>query len=243
MLRQRVFMTSQPSRSFTALTLFALAGLGACAHHYDYQPAERDLVPFQGRAAARYPVPPERPEGEVRVVTFGMQDLSPTGGGSLMPALHVRLLVANNGDATPWNVDTRQVLIDIAGEGSSPAVYVNSDVGTLPNITIAQGEQRTIDFFFPLPGSMQGEAAIPHFDVKWQVVTGTRPIAGRTPFDRFDLQAPPPRVAVAFRWGPHWWFDPFYPRAGVFIHPTPFIVIPRHPHHVHVTPRGRRVYR
>jgi hypothetical protein len=176
------------------------------------------------------------------VVTFGMQDLTPTAGGGLMPALHVRLVVANNGDASPWTIDTRQVLIDIAGEGSSPAVYVNSDVGTLPEITIARGERRTIDFFFPLPGSMQAEAAIPRFDVKWQVVTGARPIAGRTPFDRFELQAPPPAV-VAFRWGPHWWFDPFYPRAGVFIHPGPFIVIPRHPHHVYVTPRGRRVYR
>jgi len=236
-------MNTQPSRTITAAGLFAIAGLAACAHHYDYHPAERDLVPFQGRAAARYAVPPERPEGEVRVVTFGMHDLTPAAGGSRMPALHVRLVVANNGDATPWTIDTRQVVIDIAGEGSSPAVYVNSDVGTLPTIAIARGEQRTIDFFFPLPGSMQGEAAIPRFDVKWQVVTGARPFAGRTPFDRFELQAPPPPVAVAFRWGPHWWFDPFYPRVGVFIHPAPFIVIPRRPHHVHVTPRGRRVYR
>jgi hypothetical protein len=237
------------SRTLRLSLLAALATspvLGGCAHEYYYQPAERDLVSVQGTAGARYLVPPERPDGELRVATFGMQDLRPTAGGATMPAFHVRLVVSNNGDATPWTMDTRQVLIDIAGEGSSPAVYVNSDVGSLPVVTIARGEQRVVDFFFPLPGSMQREAAIPRFDVKWQVTTSERLVAGRTPFERFDGQlAPPPgpRVAVAFGWGPFWWFDPFYPRGAVFVHPGPFIVIPRHPHHVYVTPRGRRVYR
>jgi hypothetical protein len=234
-------------RTLGVLTLLAaltLPTLGGCAHHYYYQPAERDLVPVNGSAGARYPVPPERPDGEVRVATFGLQDLRPSTGGFLMPALHVRLLVSNNGDATPWSVDTRQVLMDIAGEGSSPAVYVNSDLGNLPVVTVGKGEQRTIDLFFPLPGGMQREEAIPRFDIKWQVVTGARPVAMRTPFERLDGPPPPgPPMAVAVGWGPFWWFDPFYPRVRVFVHPGPFIVIPRHPHHVHVTPRGRRVYR
>jgi hypothetical protein len=233
----------------TAISLIALGALvalptvGGCAHDYYYQPAEQDLVSVQGIPGARYPVPPERPDGEVRVATFGMQDLRPAAGGAPMPAIHVRLVVTNNGDASPWTLDTRQIFIDIAGEGSSPPVYVNSEVGSLPVVTVARGERRVIDAFFPVPGSMQSEDAVPRFDVKWQVGTGTRPIAGRTPFERFNSPAPPPGPRVAVAWAPFWWFDPLYPRVGVFIHPGPFIVIPRHPHHVYVTPRGRRVYR
>lgn len=227
-------------RIATQVAVSVLSILGGCAHEYDYRPAERDLVPVQGVAGARYPIPPERPEGELRVASFGMQELSPSTGGPALPALHLRMIVANNGDTTPWTVDTRQTLIEIAGEGSSPAVYLNADVGGLPVLTIARGEQRVIDFFFPLPGGMQSTGAVLRFDVKWQINTGARPIAGRTSFDRFEPPNRETRVALAVGWGPFWWYDPFYPRVGVFVHPGPFFVVPRHPHRVYVVPRGRR---
>jgi len=105
-------------------------------------------------------------------------------------------------------------------------MYVNADVGTLPDVTIARHERRVLDFYFPLPDTMSSERKLPRFELLWQVTTPARTVASRTSFDRVDRE-PETNVAYVAGWplwagyGPYWWYDPFYPRA-VFVHAHPY---------------------
>ena len=156
-------------------------------------------------------------------MSYGVTDLQREG--TKIPALHVRAMVTNDGDDTPWTMDATQQLVEIPGEGQSRAIFVNADVGTLPNVTIARHERRVLDFYFALPDNIHRASQLSKFDMLWQVNTPERTVASRTSFDRVDRQ--PETVAYAepwplwAGWGPYWWYDPFYPRV-VFIHAHPY---------------------
>jgi hypothetical protein len=206
--------------------------------------------------AARTAIPQERPTGAIEVTSYGITDLD--RDGTKIPALHVRAALSNDGDDTPWTLDTTQQLVEISGEGQSRAMFVNSDIGTLPNVTIGKHERRVIDFYFPLPDTIRKESQLPRFELLWQVNTPERTVASRTAFERVEKQ---PEVAYTETvgwplwagYGPYWWYDPFYPRA-VFIHTHPFVVHstgrvrvghfdgafrPNAAGHVAIRPRGR----
>jgi hypothetical protein len=139
--------------------------------------------------------------------------------------------VTNDGDDTPWTFDTSQQMVEIPGEGKSRAMWVNTDVGTLPNVTIGKGERRVLDFYFPLPDSMRDAAHLPQFDLLWQVKTGARLVASRTSFDRIDREQPTEVYATAAwpvwaGYGPYWWYDPWYPGWG-FYHVRPYVIYGR----------------
>jgi hypothetical protein len=213
-------------------TLAALAVLGpAClpGRPYIYQPSTVQMANVQGQAAAVYPVPPERPEGEVRLLSLGLVEMEPAPGATKVLTLHVRFIVANNGDATPMVLDTRDVTIDVPGEGRAGAMYANTDVGAMPTVSIARGEQRMVDFYFPVPGPVRNPDALPAFDLRWQVQTGARVVAERTPFQRIEVVPPQsePRVTVVAGWAPFWWFAPRH-HIHAFVH-RPLVVIPVHP--------------
>jgi len=146
-----------------------------------------------------------------------------------VPALHVRAIVTNDGDATPWKLDTTKQMVEIPGEGQSRAMFVNADVGTLPNVTIGQHERRVLDFYFPLPDTMRDASHLPRFDLLWQIDTPARTVASRTSFDRLDKGPDTVAYVTPATWplwagyGPYWWYDPFYPRT-VFIHTRPIVV-------------------
>jgi hypothetical protein len=229
-----------PTAIASVACLSALALGCAMEAPYVYRPAVPAMADTQGYATGVYPVPPERPDGEVRVLSFGIVSLQSTPDTAKFPTLHARLLVANNGDASGWTLDTRQVFIDIAGEGTSAAVYANSDAGAMPLVPIGRGERRIVDFYFPVPGQVADAGRLPAFDLRWQIQTGARLVAERTPFQRFEMSRPPPpytHLTVVAGWGPFWWFHPFYPRAHVFVH-RPFVVVPRPPYRAHVVRPG-----
>jgi len=187
----------------------ALAGCGASS--YVYTPETTNAV-AAGLPAARTEIPQEHPQGAVEITSYGITDLQLQG--ARVPSLHVRMLVTNDGDDTPWRLDTSQQFAEIAGEGRSAPMYVNADVQTLPNVTIARGERRVLDFYYPLPPRMRDDAALPHFEMLWQVATPERTVASRTAFDRVERE---PAVAYELGFAPYWWYDPFYPHA-VFVH-------------------------
>src|ERR1700749_1523723 len=98
-------------RSTRALLLVAALGataLGAgCATTtYSYLPVGPGTM---GGAAAQYPVPPQAPQGEIYVTSFGFTDFD-NGQGGAQRLLHARVAVSN-GSATTWEGDGRQQFI------------------------------------------------------------------------------------------------------------------------------------
>lgn len=221
------------------LILATIAAAGCAGREYLYRPSTASVAYSAGYPSAVYPLPPERPEGEVRVLSFGVTHLEPGDKAPSVPALHTRLLIANNGDAQGWTLDTREVFLEIAGAGASSAIYANSDRGGMPLVTVARGEQRTVDLYFPLPPMAPSADRLPAFDLRWTVQTTARAVAMRTPFQRTEVAPPPdpygPGVLVA-GWGPHWWFHPHYPRAHWYVH-APMVIAVRPPRRVVVNRR------
>jgi hypothetical protein len=213
---------------FASAGLAVIASVAACAgtSDYVYRPDSANATEA-GLPAARTAIPQERPQGAIEVTSYGITELQ--RGDARIAALHVRAVVTNDGDNTPWTLDTTQQLVAIPGEGQSRAMFVNSDVNTVPNVTIARHERRVLDFYFPLPDTIRSESQLPKFELLWQVNTAERVVASRTSFDRFDKAPDVAYARVPVGWplwagyGPYWWYDPFYPRA-VFIHSRPIII-------------------
>jgi hypothetical protein len=224
-----------------AMSLMLLvAGCGG-ADQYLYQPAAANAE-VSGLPAVDYPVPPGQPQGDVRVVSFGVNEMQAEQGGQNAPVLQVRLLVSNTASPVPWTIDTRQITVALGGAGQSRAAFVNTDTGTPPVLQIPAGQSRTIDLYYPLPPTLASAGQLPGFDVVWQVQTGAGAVAQRTSFQRQqvsddDLYAYAPYqypvgaypfVYDDWYWddfgfglglGPVWWYDPLYPSFGFSHHP------------------------
>jgi len=206
------------SKLIAMLPVLVLAG---CAHEYLYQPAEHATGTLGGHVAADYQVPPAAPQGDVRLASFGLGELAPAKGTSdPTPALHLRMVVSNNGDQ-PWTLDTREQKLDIEGSGPTPPAFSTTSEGNggLPLVTVPPGSKRVVDLFFPLPPNQQSAGSIPEFDAIWNVHTGTQDVVERTPFDRLQIEpAYGPAVAPEYGfyggWGGPFWYDPLYP-AGL----------------------------
>jgi hypothetical protein len=107
-------------------------------------------------------------------------------------------------------------------------MYVNTDVQTLPTITIARGQRRVLDLYFPLPATIQCDTNLPRFELLWNVNTAAREVASRTSFDRIEREDN--EVTTQYDswplwagYGPYWWYDPLYPRV-VFVHSRPIVI-------------------
>ena len=70
--------------------------------------------------------------------------------------------MTNDGDDQPWTLDTTQQLVEIPGEGRSRPIFVNADITTLPNVTIARHERRVLDMYYALPDPVRSESRLPH---------------------------------------------------------------------------------
>jgi hypothetical protein len=190
----------------------------ACAHDYAYQPAEHATGSIGGHLAADYQIPPEAPQGDVRLASFGLAELRPASGSSEdRPALHLRMVVSNNG-SEPWTVDTREQKLDVQSAGSIPPAFSATHEGNagLPLVTVGPGSKRIIDLFFPLPEGLQSASAIPEFDAIWNVHAGSQDVVERTPFDRLRIEpAYGPAIAPEYGyygdWAGPFWYDPGYP--------------------------------
>jgi hypothetical protein len=194
---------------FTVVMLGCALAAG-CASDYLYRPAENATATIRGQVAARYEVPSGHPEGDVRIASFGIAKITPSQGTPFR-AMHVRMIVANNGPQT-WTLDTRQQIADVHGAGQVHAAIVQSDVGGLPNETIAAGQSRTLDLFFPLPAGVDRPGKLPQFDVLWRIDVAGQQVAERTPFERLQIV---PMYASSvwgppYAFGPFGWYDPFW---------------------------------
>jgi hypothetical protein len=162
--------------------------LVACAEdEYIYRPAEQATANVGGLPAARYGIPPERPLGTVLIASSGLARVG-FGDGAEQRMLAVRMVVSNNTDDVPWTVDTREQRAIVLGAGESRPVYANADGGLSPLLQVARGKKMSVDLFYPLPADRQNAKHVPEFDVIWQVRTGERIVAERTPFERLEIE-------------------------------------------------------
>jgi hypothetical protein len=160
-------------------------------------------------------LPQEEPQGALEVSTLGI-----TKGERGDRVVHVRMTVSNEGDATPWTLDTREQLIDVPGAGRSQPLFANASVETLPMLTIGRRGKRVVDLYFPLPPNVTEAEDLPGFDLLWQINTARRTVSGRTHVDRREVVEQPQAVYTS-RWEPYWWYDPWYPRVSyrpIYVH-------------------------
>ena len=212
----------------------AISAFAACAESpgHPYRPEVASSL-AGSLPSERTRIPPEAPQGTIEVSSSGITQLHLASGE--ISALQVRLIVTNNGEAT-WQLDTREQYVEIPGEGRSRAMYVSSDVQTLPVAPIGHRERHVFELYFPLPRAMTG---LSRFAVDWQVNTPRRAVALRTTFDRVREQ---PQVTYGGYpqgpyWagiGPYWWYDPVRVRD----HRPPVMV---DHFHGHFAPGGAQV--
>ncbi len=215
-----------------------LLAAGCAEQQYVYEPAVNAKAQMRGFPAAYYNIPTANPTGDVRLASFGVAQVRSSRGGGKVSTIEVRMIVANNSDSTPWTIDTREVMLSIQGVGQSRPLFVNTDAGKPPILSIARGQRHRIDLFYPMPSRVRGEGQLPAFDLLWKVQTSSGQVAERTPFERekiepvyagyYDDYWYPGEFAVGLGYGPYWWYDPFFP--GVVVGPGPFRVH-RCPHH------------
>jgi len=237
------------------LLAMAIVGCG-CAPQAEYIYTPRGATSWaDGRPITITGIPQEAPQGDVQLSSFGIAQLT-SDGGRAVEALHVRMTITNTTDPSAWIVDTTGILLDLGQEGRSRAMFVNTDVSTLPLVTIARGDRKVIDLYFPVPSNVDEESRLPAFDVVWQVATASRAIASRTSFRAVEVTAPnaPPsaEVALVSGWGPLWWYNPLWYPGPVFVHRGPItirhapahVVVTRHPRwHYHPKQRPRPLVR
>jgi hypothetical protein len=204
------------------LPLVASFGLAACVvacNQYAYVPTTNSSATVAGRPAADYQIPAGNPTGEVRLATFGIASIHPSGTPEKfqVKSLHLRMIVVNNGER-PWAVDTREQQAQLAGDGLSRAAYASADrTGSgPPYVQVDPGGKRTIDLFFPLPQRLQKASKLPEFDAIWVVHTATRTVEQRTSFDRLTLDP----YYYDEGYGPgfygNYWYNPWYPYGAFY---------------------------
>src|SRR5690349_14281864 len=103
----------------------ALAAMGCATADYIYAPTQQATASEGGRPAARYPIPPERPTGDVLLTSYGVSEVQPNPGGPKSRVLLVRMVVVNNSDEAPFTIDTREQFALVAGPARTPPQFVN----------------------------------------------------------------------------------------------------------------------
>jgi hypothetical protein len=182
--------------------------VGCAENNYLFRPSQQATAVVSGLPAARYAIPPEKPQGEVLVVSTGVTEIKPQNTPAR--ALFARVIVSNNSDDTPWTLDTRKQAAVLSGNRVAPQ-YVNTFGAPNPIVNIAKGEKVTIDFYFPLPAGTESNGDLSQFDLSWNIDTGGRDVAERTSFDRY-------RVEPVFRSGYYGYYGyPYSPyRYGYY---------------------------
>jgi hypothetical protein len=166
---------------------------------------------MQGRVAADYPIPPNAPQGDVRIASYGITDVSPKNSpNEIHRALHLRIVVADNGP-TPWTFDTREQRLDLSGHGPIAPAFASANSGAPPPlVTVDPNAKRIVDLFFLLPSDVQHADVLPEFDALWRVTTASGVVVERTPFERLMVE---PDYGGYDDWdyGPnYYWGGPFW---------------------------------
>jgi hypothetical protein len=201
-------------------TLIIAVLVAGCAGDYIYRPAENATAQIHGRTAARYEIPQQAPQGDVRVASFGIAKVERQDTGEKQRMVHVRMIVANNSQQ-PWTVDTREVRIELPQVGQETASIVRAQNAQGPIVQVAPMGQEQLDLFYPLPPGIDKASRLPEFSALWTVHTPQQTVTERTPFDRLQVY---PTYAYGYGYGPWYgwygwggpWHDPWMIGAPVW---------------------------
>jgi hypothetical protein len=193
-----------------------------CAPQYAYVPTTNASATVQGRLAAEYPIPPSAPQGDVRIASYGMTDVSTQSAPSeVLRALHLRVVLADS-SASPWSFDIREQRVELGDHEVLAPAFASANPGTPPPIvTVDRNGKRIVDLFFLLPANLQHADAIPEFDAMWRVNAGAAGvIAERTPFERLTVEPDEGGYADwdyggGYYWGGPYWMNADLPYEGV----------------------------
>jgi hypothetical protein len=149
-----------------------------------------------------------RPLDVIRAESFGIAEIT-ADGDAAFPVVHVRLTVVNRFDELPWRVDALNASLGRVGRRGAPPLFINTDIPTLPIVRIEGGEQRDIDFYFPVPDGIDAGAGPGSLELRVRVDTPERNMAWYArvgPTERSTQLETRPAGAYT-----RWWSNPTYP--------------------------------
>jgi hypothetical protein len=151
--------------------------------------------------------------GPVRVIADGVS----------LDAFHVRAVLANRDDATPWAFNAITAEADVGGADARPvrAALANGNVATLPIVIVDPGQRAMIDLYFPVADATNREPV----SVTLHIATADRRYVRR-------LQVAPAPDAASPRagWGKTWWaradygWPAFHRSSGALTPRAPFAI-------------------
>jgi len=212
-----------PTQTMKRIVVLAACGLGLAAagcgtQRYGFRPAAMSASSEQGFPASHYVVPPQAPQGEAFVTSFGTREIEQGGGGAQL--IHVRLAVANDSSVVPWSVDPAQLTLVAGNRAPQRPDFMEIDGRQNGSTEIPRGERRVLDLYYRMPGGAPDARAVPSFDLAWQVNLGNKVFSEHTPFVREPYQeyeAENQRyvaVGVVPPWWVGWYGPPFWGPYG-----------------------------
>jgi hypothetical protein len=192
---------------FLGVVVLALGAAGCGATRYAYRPAAMNASTEAGFPASRYVVPPDAPQGEAFVTSFGTRDIDPNARSGAQ-LVHVRLAVANETGAGPWTLDPGKLLLIPPGGAPQRPDFMEIDGRQNGSTEIARGQRRVLDLYYRLPGGIPDASRLPSFDFSWQVGLGGSVFSEHTPFVRepYEDYERSSRSYVAVGVAPPWWW-------------------------------------
>lgn len=198
----------------------ALAVAGCGTQRYGFRPTANVAPNEQGFPAAHYQIPPEAPQGEAFVTSFGTREIEQGTGGAQL--IHVRVAVANDSSGTPWSIDPAQLTLVAANQPPRKPDFMEIDGGKNGTTDVPRGAHKVLDLYYRMPGGAPDARAVPSFDLVWQVNTGSKSFAERTPFAREPYQEYGTEsqryvaVGVVPPWWVGWYGPPFWGPYGAW---------------------------
>ncbi|HEX7601891.1 MAG TPA: hypothetical protein VF316_09815, partial [Polyangiaceae bacterium] len=208
--------------------LLVAVTVSACgATEYAFVPANGPTASLDGRPAAGYSIGAQPPTGDLRVASYGVEELGPNdASGQGVAALHIRVLVTNPGPQG-WTLDTREQGMSLQGRGSSTPAFATASPGdgSPPVLTIAPQATRIVDLFFPLPADAQSPGSIPAFETTTRFHVGAALVAQVTPFARIETDEVgtyEPVGGYAYWDSPYWYNTTYVGFRGVAVLPPAY---------------------
>src|SRR5258706_12845971 len=96
-----------------------VAGVCAAEGPYIYRPVHTTAA-MSGLPAARYPIPRDKPSGDILVASSGLTAI--TVGETPPRAIFVRVILTNASDDSPWSLDTRKQSAVVKGQQANAAL-------------------------------------------------------------------------------------------------------------------------